>query len=416
MTVSHICQEFCSKICYNKDFSLTHWKSPMPNLFDRLANLPYMPKARTWLLLALGSLLLFSLVMVLSASIPFAMGRGDAPLKFFWAQFSYMMIAIIIASFVYVVPLKLYKNFTLLMLVFVVTLVLLLSTLLFAEPINGSKRWLTLAGASFQTAELAKFLVVLLTAEFITRRSAEVRTDIGSLKRPFIWYAPILTMLFLQPDFGSVVVIGATVMVMFFVGGVPYRQFFMLAVVLGALGAFGMTQAEYRQSRLMSFLDPFDDVMDTDYQLARSLVAFGRGEFDGVGYGNSIQKLAHLPEAHTDFLLAITGEELGFLGVAFVIFLELTIVAAIMRISYNCLVRHQLMLSYTAFGFGVVIFGQVMINAGVNMGLLPTKGLTMPFFSYGGSAMLFSMMMIAIILKIDKESPQIFARQDGRNY
>lgn len=388
----------------------------MPNLFDRLANLPYMPKARTWLLLALGSLLLFSLVMVLSASIPFAMGRGDAPLKFFWAQFSYMMIAIIIASFVYVVPLKLYKNFTLLMLVFVVTLVLLLSTLLFAEPINGSKRWLTLAGASFQTAELAKFLVVLLTAEFITRRSAEVRTDIGSLKRPFIWYAPILTMLFLQPDFGSVVVIGATVMVMFFVGGVPYRQFFMLAVVLGALGAFGMTQAEYRQSRLMSFLDPFDDVMDTDYQLARSLVAFGRGEFDGVGYGNSIQKLAHLPEAHTDFLLAITGEELGFLGVAFVIFLELTIVAAIMRISYNCLVRHQLMLSYTAFGFGVVIFGQVMINAGVNMGLLPTKGLTMPFFSYGGSAMLFSMMMIAIILKIDKESPQIFARQDGRNY
>lgn len=385
-------------------------------MFDRLANSPYMPKARTWLILALGSLLLCSLVMVLSASIPFAMGRGDAPLKFFWSQFLYMCIAITAGMIVYLVPLKLYKNFSLLMMGFLVTLVLLLLTWAIAEPINGSKRWLTLAGFSFQTAELAKFVVVLLTAEFITRRNAEVRNDISSLRRPFIWYAPILILLFLQPDFGSVVVIGATVMVMFFAGGVPHRQFAMLALVLGGLGWFGMLQAEYRQSRLMSFLNPFDDVMDTDYQLARSLVAFGRGEFNGVGYGNSVQKLAHLPEAHTDFLLAITGEELGFLGVGLVILLEFVIVAAIMRISYNSLMRNQLMLSYTAFGFGVIIFGQVMINAGVNMGLLPTKGLTMPFFSYGGSAMLFSMMMIAIILKIDKESPLIASRNENRSY
>lgn len=388
----------------------------MSNLFDRLANHRYMPKARTWLVWSLGLLLLLSLIMVMSASIPFAMGRGDTPLKFFIAQASYIGIAIFAGFILYFVPLRLYQNFSLLTIGFVITCVLLALTLAIAEPINGSKRWLSLAGFSFQTAELAKFMVVLLTADFITRRSAEVRSNIAALKRPAVWYIPILAFLFFQPDFGSIVVIGATILVMFFVGGVPAPQFSLYAAVLGAFGAFGMMQAEYRQSRLMSFLNPFDDVMDTDYQLARSLVAFGRGEFNGVGYGNSVQKLAHLPEAHTDFLLAITGEELGFLGVTLVVLLELGIVAAIMRISYNCLVRRQLTISYTAFGFGVIIFGQVMINAGVNMGLLPTKGLTMPFFSYGGSSMLFCMMMIAIILRIDKESPEIYNRGESRSY
>lgn len=388
----------------------------MSNLFDRLANHRYMPKARTWLVWSLGLLLLLSLIMVMSASIPFAMGRGDTPLKFFIAQASYIGIAIFAGFILYFVPLRLYQNFSLLTIGFVITCVLLALTLAIAEPINGSKRWLSLAGFSFQTAELAKFMVVLLTADFITRRSAEVRSNITALKRPAVWYIPILAFLFFQPDFGSIVVIGATILVMFFVGGVPAPQFSLYAAVLGAFGAFGMMQAEYRQSRLMSFLNPFDDVMDTDYQLARSLVAFGRGEFNGVGYGNSVQKLAHLPEAHTDFLLAITGEELGFLGVTLVVLLELGIVAAIMRISYNCLVRRQLTISYTAFGFGVIIFGQVMINAGVNMGLLPTKGLTMPFFSYGGSSMLFCMMMIAIILRIDKESPEIYNRGESRSY
>lgn len=391
-------------------------KETVIDYFGWLANHRYMPTARTWLIWSLGLLLVLSLVMVLSASIPFAMGRGDEPLKFFYSQATYIGIAILAGTILYYVPLRAYQNFSLLMVGFLITASLLLLTLAIATPINGSKRWLSIAGMSFQTAELAKFIVVLLTADFIARRNAEVRSNIGALKRPAIWYIPILLALFFQPDFGSIVVIGATVLVMFFVGGVPTSQFSLFATVLGSIGALGMMQAEYRQSRLMSFLDPFDDVMDTDYQLARSLVAFGRGEFNGVGYGNSVQKLAHLPEAHTDFLLAITGEELGFLGVALVILLEFCIVAAIMRISYNCLVRRQLTITYTAFGFGVIIFGQVMINAGVNMGLLPTKGLTMPFFSYGGSSILFGMMMIAIILRIDKESLSIFNRGESRNY
>ena len=150
-----------------------------------------------------------------------------------------------------------------------------------------------------------------------------------------------------------------------------------------------------------------DDIQDTDYQLARSLIAFGRGEFTGVGYGESVQKLSHLPEAHTDFLLAITGEELGFVGVATVLLLEALIIASAMRISYSALQRRQMRLSYTAFGIGVIFIGQTIINAAMNMGAMPTKGLTMPFFSYGGSSMLISLVMVALLLRIYKEGPLI---------
>lgn len=388
------------------------------NTFERLAQLPYMPKARTWLIGALGVLMVLSLLMVASASIPFSMSRGLNELKFFWSQLGYMVIAIGVASLIYQVPLKEQFNYKTLIISYGICLGLLLLTLLVADSINGSKRWLNFFGFSFQPAEMAKMLTVMAVAELMHRRSAEMRMGniLYSVGRLLILYLPAMTFLFLQPDYGSIVVIGATILVMFFAGGAPFWQYLGLAITAVVIGALGLWQAEYRQSRILSFQDPFDDVLDTDYQLSRSLVAFGRGEFNGVGYGNSVQKLEHLPEAHTDFLLAITGEELGFLGVALVIILEFIILIAIMRISYNALIRKQLKLSYTVFGFGVVIFGQVMINAGMNMGLLPTKGLTMPFYSYGGSAMLFSIIMIAIILKIDKESPRIAQKGNNRYY
>ena len=164
---------------------------------------------------------------------------------------------------------------------------------------------------------------------------------------------------------------------------------------------------EYRMTRATSFWDPFDDIQGSDYQLARSLIAFGRGEVTGVGYGESVQKLAHLPEAHTDFLLAITAEELGLIGVLTVLILEALIIISAMRISYIALKNRQMRLSYTAFGFAVIFIGQTIINAGMNMGLMPTKGLTLPFFSYGGSSMLVSLMMVGILLNIHKHTSQI---------
>lgn len=375
-------------------------------ILNAIINSPYLPRARVWLIGALACLMVLSLLMVASASIPYAVSRDLNELKFFWSQFGYMLIALVAGVFIYQIPLNEQFRWGSLFGVYLTCFILLLLTLVFADSVNGSKRWLNFLGFSFQPAEMAKMLTVMTVAKTIDRYSPDVRhrSVFVSVKRLLAWYVPVMIVLFLQPDYGSVVVIGATILVMFFVAGAPFWQYVGLMALALLLGAIGLWQAEYRQSRLVSFRDPFNDVMDTDYQLSRSLVAFGRGEFNGVGYGNSVQKLEHLPEAHTDFLLAITGEELGFLGVAAVILLEFIIIAAIMRISFNSLKIKQLQLAYTAFGFGVILFGQVMINAGMTMGLLPTKGLTMPFFSYGGSAMLFSIMMIAVILRIDKEN------------
>lgn len=389
------------------------------SVFERWANAPWMPSARTWLVGALMALMTLSLLMVASASIPFAMSRPNLyELKFFWSQLGYMVIALVAGLAVYQVSLGLLYRLESLIALAAIAFILMVATLVVGETINGSQRWLSVAGFSFQPSEMVKVILVLVVAEYIDRRGAEVRYHniFKAGARILIWYVPFLTILFLQPDYGSVIVIAATMLVMFFVGGARFLQYLLLATTLAGLAMLGLWQADYRQTRLMSFIDPFDDVLNTDYQLSRSLVAFGRGEFSGVGYGNSIQKLEHLPEAHTDFLLAVTGEELGFLGVALVLILEFVVVAALMRISYKTLVRKQLKLCYTVFGFTVVIFGQVMINAGMNMGILPTKGLTMPFYSYGGSSMLVCVIMIALALKINQQSPHINEKQDSYAY
>ena len=222
-------------------------------------------------------------------------------------------------------------------------------------------------------------------------------------------------MLF-QPDFGTVLVLFATLIVIIFVSGAPALQYawiLFMAIVLGGIAAW---LEPYRRERILSFTDAFDDIQGSDFQLARSLIAYGRGQLSGIGYGDSVQKLSHLPEAHTDFLLAITGEELGFLGVATVLFLEMLIILSIMVISLRALKCRQLRLSYTIFGFAVVIFGQVIINAGMTMGLAPTKGLTMPFFSFGGSSMVVLLIMIGFILRVDKESLEIHAQRLNDKY
>lgn len=356
--------------------------------------------------------------MVASASIPFANMKAMSELKFFWSQLGYMTIATALAALLYRVPVRWYYDHLVIVVLFLSLVFLLIATLIFGQSINGSKRWLSLFGISFQPAEFAKTFMVVATAAFMHRRSAEIRhkSIVLSGGRLLVWYAPILALLIFQPDYGSVIVIGATLIVLLFVGGVRFIQLAMLVVVLAVLGALGAWQQQYRQGRILSFSDPFADPLGAGYQLSRSLMAFGRGEWTGVGYGNSVQKLLHLPEAHTDFLLAITGEELGLFGVVSVIVLEFVIIAAMLRISYKALMRRQLKCSYTVFGFAVIIFGQVCINAGMNMGILPTKGLTLPFYSYGGSSMLFAILMIAMTLKIDEQSPIIAENGTNREY
>lgn len=366
-----------------------------------------LPSSRAILLASVGCMMVLSLLMVASASIPFALSRGMTELYFFNNQLLYMAIGLAAAFVPYkFVPLKtLYQTGTQFFLL-LVTAVLLIATL-FGTPINGSKRWLNLGVLNFQVAELAKLVVIVFVADFVVRRSFEVRNGWDGFLRISLVIGLLTFLLLLQPDFGSLVVIVGTVFAIFYIAGAPYKQFIALGAVVGVLGVLAVTLVQYRLTRALSFLDPFDDIQDTDYQLARSLIAFGRGEFTGVGYGESVQKLSHLPEAHTDFLLAITGEELGFIGVTMVLLLEALIIGSAMRISYNALKRRQMRMSYTAFGIGIIFIAQTIINAAMNMGAMPTKGLTMPFFSYGGSSMLISLIMVALLLKIYKESPEI---------
>ena len=249
--------------------------------------------------------------------------------------------------------------------------------------------------------------MIIFVSDFVVRRSFEVRNGWDGFLRIALVVGMITFLLLAQPDFGSFVVIIGMVFAIFYIAGAPYKQFIALGAVAVGGAVLMVATVQYRLVRVMSFLDPFDDVQDTDYQLARSLIAFGRGQFTGVGYGESVQKLSHLPEAHTDFLLAITGEELGFVGVTMILILEALIIGSAMRISYTALKRRQMRMSYTAFGIAVVFIAQTIINAAMNMGAIPTKGLTMPFFSYGGSSMLISLVMVAVLLKIYKESPEI---------
>ncbi|AKG08317.1 cell division protein FtsW [Moraxella bovoculi] len=387
----------------------------MPQYVQKLLSLN-LPSARTTLLVSLGLLLTLSLLMIASASIPFALAKDLYPMRFFWSQLLYIGLGVAAAYVVYNLPLRIYCKFSNVLALWLGVVALLILTAIFAVPINGSKRWLNIAGFSLQSAELAKMVMVMVAAEYVVRRSADMRGSLWGGWRLLLWYLPIVTLLVLQPDFGSTAVIVATLLVIAFISGAPLRDYAFITTVIGVTMAVGMAFADYRRERLMSFWDPFDDIQDTDYQLSRSLIAFGRGEFSGVGYGDSVQKLSHLPEAHTDFILAITGEELGFIGVSFVLLLGALIVAAIMHISYATLKRRQLRLSYMVFGFATVIFGQIFINAGMNMGILPTKGLTLPFYSFGGSALLVNMMMIGFILKVDKESEGIDRMGLSRNF
>lgn len=302
------------------------------------------------------------------------------------------------------------------LLMWAILLGLLILTAVAGEVINGSRRWLNLGLFNFQAAELAKAVMVFVTADYVVRRSAELRSNVFTGVRLLVWFLPIGGLLLLQPDFGSVIVLLATLGVMVFISGAPGRQYAWFALLASLLIGIAAWLEPYRRERILSFTNAFDDIQGSDFQLARSLIAYGRGEFTGVGYGDSVQKLSHLPEAHTDFLLAITGEEFGFLGVFLVLLLQALIIFSIMVISLRALKRRQLRLSYTVFGFAVVMFGQVIINAGMTMGLAPTKGLTMPFFSFGGSSMVVLLMMIGFILRVDKESLEIHAQRQNDKY
>ena len=272
------------------------------------------------------------------------------------------------------------------------------------REVNGSQRWISVAGINIQPSELAKLGFIVYLAGYIEEHRDALLESWDAFIKPLALLGALMLLLLLEPDFGAVVVLGITAMAMLFLAGVPTLRFLLVALTAAVLAAIVAVAQPYRMARLMSFLDPWADQFGGGYQLTQSLIAFGRGGLDGVGLGNSVQKLFYLPEAHTDFVFAVTAEEFGLLGSSAVVLLFALLCYRVFALAMDLLQRGDLFRGQLVLGIGMVLAGQAFINMGVNMGLLPTKGLTLPLVSYGGSSLVVTAVMLALVLRAQKES------------
>ena len=355
------------------------------------------------LLLATLAIATIGLVMICSASISFAdHSYGDA---FYYLKRHLMFLAagFVVAVIFLSVPSRIWYRYGVPLLF--ITLLMLIAVLIpgIGRKVNGSQRWIPMGPINLQVSELAKFVVILFMAGYLERHQRQLRVQWQGFVKPVAVLALIVFLLLLEPDFGSAVVMSGTVLGMLFIAGVRIWQFSAL-LVLGVSGLVGIAlMSPYRVQRLVTFMDPWADQYNAGYQLTQSLIAFGRGEWFGVGLGNSVQKLFYLPEAHTDFVFAIYAEEFGLVGVAAVVGLYVLLVSRVLHVARKALRRQDWFAAYSCFGIAMMVAGQTFINIGVTSGLLPTKGLTLPFISYGGSSLLVCSAMIALVLRISRE-------------
>jgi cell division protein FtsW len=358
----------------------------------------------TTVLLGLG------LVMVYSASIAIAeAGRGTnhQSMYYLWRHGAYIALSIVMALVVFQIPLRVWQRAAPYLFVLGLALLALVLVPGVGREVNGSRRWLPLYFVNLQPSELMKFAVLVYAADYTVRKAAFM----DSFRRGFL---PMLIVMLLtgglllrEPDLGAFAVVAAIAMGILFLGGMSWRLFAGLMVML-VIGFVTLILASpYRLQRVLGFMDPWADPYGKGYQLSHALIAFGRGEWFGVGLGGSVEKLFYLPEAHTDFLLAVIAEELGFVGVLAVILMFAWFVMRAFAIGRRAVMLERHFPALVAQGIGLWIGVQVIINMGVNMGMLPTKGLTLPLLSFGGSAVVVTCCAIAVLLRIDWESRQL---------
>lgn len=356
-----------------------------------------------WLgLLGLGWL------MVASASTGIAESYTGNPAYFAIRHGFYLAIGIAAMFMTSRMPTAFWRRYELLMLgVAFVGLVMVLIPGV-GHEVNGSRRWLNLGVVKLQASEIAKLAAVFYVAGYLVRRQDEVRQSFIGFLKPLVVLITMVLMLLAEPDFGAAVVLLGSAMVQLFLGGVRAGQYFMLMVGTIALSVVVVTREDWRVQRLMAYLDPWapEHVYNTGYQLTQSLIAFGRGEIWGVGLGESVQKLFYLPEAHTDFVFAIWAEETGLVGGLIAIGLLTLLIGRIWQTVWLAQKQGLIYEAYIAAGIGSMLTFQVIINLGVNIGLLPTKGLTLPFFSYGGSSLVLACVMVGMVMRIHHEARQ----------
>ncbi len=355
-------------------------------------------------------LLFTGLVFVYSASIATAEGgrfTNHQPAYFLFRHGIFVCVGLVAAAVAFQVPLSLWQKYSpyLFMAGFVLLAVVLIPGL--GRDVNGARRWIPLGFANLQPSELMKLFAVLYAADY-TVRKINVMHDLKQAFLPMFGAMAVVGMLLLkEPDFGAFVVIISIAMGILFLGGLRARLFAVLIVGLLAAFALLIIVSPYRRDRIFGFMDPWADAFGRGYQLSHSLIAFGRGELFGVGLGASVEKLFYLPEAHTDFLLAVIAEELGFVGVLLVIGLFAILVQRAFAIGRRCVQLDRLYPALVAMGIGIWLGVQSFINMGVNMGLLPTKGLTLPLMSFGGSGVLANCLALGILLRVDWENRQL---------
>ncbi|MDO5543669.1 MAG: putative lipid II flippase FtsW [Acinetobacter sp.] len=375
-------------------------------VYDRwLPKLPAEVNVRNVLIFSVLALLCIGSIMVASASMPYAERMHENAFHYVLRHGISIVVALIAAVIAYRVPLNTWFNNTFFL--WIVTIALLAAVLLVGTEVNGSKRWIRVAGFTLQASEVAKVMMAIFTADYVVRRAEEVRNNIKGLIRLAVIMAVTVGLVIAEPDLGATVVIALTMLGVFFLAGAPLIQFGIAFGAIIAAFVFLVVFEPYRFERLMSFSNPWNDPLGVGYQLSNALMAFGRGEWAGVGLGHSIQKMSYLPEAHTDFMLAVLGEEFGFLGILVVLSLSFTMLIACIKIGHRALKNRYLRAGYLAYGISIIFLLQIMVNAGMNMGMLPTKGLTLPFISYGGSSLIMCAVMVSLILKIEASTHEI---------
>ncbi|MGB6975918.1 MAG: putative lipid II flippase FtsW [Gammaproteobacteria bacterium] len=357
-----------------------------------------------WLLGATLALLALGLLMVASASMVISDRQYGQPFHYLIHQVICLILGLAIGWVVLRIRLEYWQKCSGYLLLF--SLLLLIVVLLpgIGHQVNGSSRWFSLSFISFQASELAKFCVIIYLASYLVRHQQAVRQDFIGFIRPMLVLGLVSLLLLMEPDFGATTVIFATVLGVMFLAEMRLWQFIVLFLLVAAGLTLLAFSSPYRMVRLTTFLNPWANPFASGYQLTQSLIAFGRGGLWGVGLGNSIQKLFYLPEAHTDFLFAVIAEELGLIGELIVVGLFAVLVGRTLFIGHIAQRKNQLFVAYLAYGFGLSLGLQVLINIGVNAGVLPTKGLTLPLMSYGGSSMLINCVIIAILLRAAYEA------------
>jgi cell division protein FtsW len=347
------------------------------------------------------------LVMVYSASIAMADAErftGFRPSYFLIRHSVYMGVGLASAFALFRVPVWLWQKASPWLFLFGTLLLVALLVPGVGREVNGARRWLPLGVATFQPSELMKLFVVLYAADYTVRKAAFMDDFRKGFLPMFAVMTLIAALLLREPDFGALVVVTAVAMTVLFLGGLNWRLFAGLAGLLAVAFVVLIVSSPYRLQRILGFMDPWNDAYGKGYQLSHSLIAFGRGEWLGVGLGASIEKLFYLPEAHTDFLLAVIAEELGFAGVAAVITLFLFLVHRAFAVGRQAASLERYYAALVAQGIGVWLAAQAFINMGVNMGLLPTKGLTLPLLSFGGTGIVVTCMALAILMRVDWEN------------